>query len=365
MSLRIAIAHEWLVSYAGSERCVEEMLAVFPDASLLTTLIEPTAVPEVLRQARPSPLQRVPGAVRHHEWFVPVMPLAWRLGPRAVDVDIVISSSHACAKAVRVPPGIPHVCYCHTPMRYAWDFGAERSRFPAAIRPLARVGMAWFRHWDRRTARRVTHFIANSTAVARRIQRAYGRPAQVIHPPVRTDFFSPGGARSDYFLYVGRLVGYKRADVAVAAFAGLPYRLVVVGEGPERAALAARADANVEFVGAVDDWTLRDLYRSARALVHPGEEDFGIAMAEAQACGTPVIAPAAGGALDIVEHERSGWLVKDGDLEEWRTVLRRAAVETLDPHVIVQRAGRFSAARFRREIREAVEGHVGARGGDG
>lgn len=365
MALRVAIAHEWLVSYAGSERCVEEMLAVFPDASLLTTLLEPGSVPEVLRRARPSPLQHVPGAVHHHEWFVPAMPLAWRYGPQARDVDVVISSSHACAKAVRTPAGIPHVCYCHTPMRYAWDFDSEQSRFPVAIRPFARAGMAWFRRWDRRTAQAVTEFIANSTAVARRIRRAYGRVSQVIHPPVRTDFFTPGGARGDHFLYVGRLVGYKRAELAVTAFAGLPYRLVVVGDGPGRSALAARAPANVDFVGQVDDETLRDLYRSARALVHPGEEDFGIAMAEAQACGTPVIARAAGGALDIVEPERTGWLVEDGDLDGWRRVARRAAAEELDTAEIVRRAARFSASRFREEIRTAVEEHVSARGRPG
>jgi glycosyltransferase involved in cell wall biosynthesis len=358
---RVAIAHEWLVSYAGSERCVEEMLGEFPDARLVTTLLDATAVPEMLRRARPSLLQHVPGAVTHHEWFVPLMPLAWRLRSPLRDVDVVISSNHACAKAVRVADGVPHICYCHTPMRYAWDFEAERGRFPAAIRPVVRAGMGWFRRWDRGTAQRVTRFVANSTAVAGRIQRAYGRSAEVIHPPVRTDFFTPGERHDDdYFLFVGRLVGYKRPELALTVFGDLPYRLVVVGEGDARGELEARATRNVEFVGTVDDDTLRGLYRSARAVVNPGEEDFGIAMAEAQACGTPVIALGAGGAPDIIEHERTGWLVEGGDLDAWRAAIRRAAVEELDATEIVRRAQRFSAQRFREQIRAMVESEIGA-----
>jgi glycosyltransferase involved in cell wall biosynthesis len=355
---RVAIAHEWLVSYGGSERCVEEMLAVFPDATLLTTLVDPAALPDVLRPARSSLLQRVPGAVRHHEWFVPLMPLAWHARPELTNVDAVISSSHACAKAVRAPSGVPHLCYCYTPMRYAWNFEAERTRFPGAVRPLARAGMGWFRRWDRETARRVTHFIAISNAVARRINAAYGRTAQVIHPPIKTDFFTPGGARGDHFLYVSRLVGYKRPELVIEAFADLPYRLLVVGEGAARAGLASRATPNVEFLGHVDDVTLRDLYRSARALIHPADEDFGIVMAEAQACGTPVIAAGEGGAADIVDRGRTGWLVDNGDLGAWRAAVRRAAAEELDPSVIALAAQRFSTDRFRTEIGEAVEGQI-------
>jgi glycosyltransferase involved in cell wall biosynthesis len=354
-SLRVAIAHEWLVTYAGSERCVAEMLEVFPDAQVLTTLVDPESVPESLRRARPSVLQRLPGATGHHEWLVPLMPLAWRLRAEVHDVDLVISSSHACAKGVRIEQGIPHLCYCHTPMRYAWDFDGERERFPRAIRPLARAGMGWFRRWDRRTAQRVTRFLANSSAVARRIEQSFGRSAQVVHPPVRTDFFTPGGERGEHFLFVGRFVGYKRPDLVVRAFAELPeHRLLVVGDGPLRPALEASATPNVTFLGAVDDERLRDLYRSARALVYPAEEDFGIAMAEAQACGAPVIGLAAGGALDIVEPGETGWLISDRSLAEIRAAVGHAAREELDRRRIAARAQRFSAERFRREIADAA-----------
>jgi glycosyltransferase involved in cell wall biosynthesis len=353
--LRIAIAHEWLVRYAGSERVVEELLVEFPDSQLLTTVIRPEHVPRSLRAGEPSFLQRFPGAPAHHSWLLPVMPLAWSLRRAVSGVDAVVSSSHACAKAVRVAAGIPHLCYCYTPMRYAWDFSAERERFPPGLRRAARTAMGAFRVWDRRTADRVDEFVAISRAVGERIQRSYGRPSQVIHPPVRTDFFTPGGERGDAFLYVGRLVAYKRPDLVVAAFEGLPHRLLVVGEGHLERSLRLEAPPNVEFLGTVDDETLRSLYRSARALVFPGEEDFGIVMAEAQACGTPVIALGAGGAQDIVDPGITGWLLDRQRIEDVREAVTRAATESLDTGAIRRNAERFSQDRFRREMRDSLE----------
>jgi glycosyltransferase involved in cell wall biosynthesis len=356
--MQIAVAHEWLVRYAGSERVVDEMLAAYPDAELLTTVIKPPALPPRLRAARPSLLQQIPGATRHHEWLLPLMPLAWRLRAPVVDVDAVVSSSHACAKAVRVGAGIPHLCYCHTPMRYAWDFKSEKARFPVAIRPMARLGMAWFRSWDSRVSRNVDIFVANSTAVRERIMASYGRRATVIHPPVRTDRFTPGGERGDAFLYVGRLVPYKRPDLVVEAFAGLDQRLVVVGQGPLGPRLKARATRNVSFLDEVEEEKLVELYRAARAVVFPAEEDFGIAMAEAQACGTPVIGLNRGGARDIVEHGVTGWLVDEPTVDHVRQAVRRATREELDPGEIRRRAERFSADYFQAKMVAAVESMV-------
>jgi glycosyltransferase involved in cell wall biosynthesis len=337
---------------------VEEMLRVFPEARVLTTLLRPEALPPLLRGAEPSFLQRIPGAASRHEWFLPLMPAAW--GTRTVrGVDIVISSTHACANAIRTEPGTPHLSYCHTPMRYAWDFESESARFPGLLRPAVRAGMSWFRRWDRETAARVTRFLANSSAVAGRIERFYGRHARIVHPPVRTDFFTPEGERGDSFLYVGRLVAYKRADLAVEMFRGLPHRLLVVGSGAGAARLRSSAPANVVFVDEVSDEELRRLYREARALVAPGVEDFGIAMAEAQACGTPVIAPNAGGARDIVVEGSTGWLVERPSVGEFRRVVGLAASLTLDREEIHQNAQRFSAERFREEIRREVEELVG------
>lgn len=215
--------------------------------------------------------------------------------------------------------------------------------------------MAWFRSWDRRTAEHVTRFVANSRAVAGRIDRFYGRPAEVIPPPVRTDFFTPAGRRGDAFLYVGRLGGYKRVDLVVEAFAGLPHPLLVVGEGGLESRLRAAATPNVRFLGEVDAAELRDLYRSARALVFPADEDFGIAMAEAQACGTPVIAYARGGAVDIVEDGETGWLIERQEVGELQRAVERAADEELDAAVIRRRAERFSSDRFRERMKSAVE----------
>jgi glycosyltransferase involved in cell wall biosynthesis len=245
-------------------------------------------------------------------------------------------------------------------MRYAWDFDAEQKRFPRPLRPAARAGMIAFRRWDRQVSDRVTRFVANSTAVAERIKRFYGRDAQVIHPPVRTDYFTPGGERGDDFLYVGRLVSYKRADLAVEAFAGLPQRLLVVGEGHLGERLRGSAPPNVTFLGEVDRPRLRELMRSARGLVYPADEDFGIGMAEAQACGTPVIGLARGGALDIVEPGVTGWLVATPTVDAVRAAVRRAASEELDSAEIRRRAERFSEERFRSEIRAAVEEMVAA-----
>lgn len=356
--MHVAIAHDWLVHYTGSEQCVRELCAVFPGAEVVTSLIDRSSAPAELVHASPSFLQSVPWAVSHHEWSLPLMPLAWRLRSPLRGLDAVISSSHACAKAVRVEPGTPHLCYCHTPMRYAWDFTGEADRFPRLVRPASRVSMAWFRRWDRRTAERVTRFVANSQAVAGRIERYYGRHAAIIHPPVRTDFFTPGGERGDHFLYVGRLVSYKRADLALEAFADLPHRLLVVGTGRWERALRARATPNVTFLGQVEDDELRTLYRSARALVYPANEDFGIVMAEAQACGTPVIALAAGGALDIVDDGETGWLLKRQSSDDLRRAVLRAAEESLDEDRLRESAERFSAARFRTLMREAVEDMV-------
>ena len=358
--LRVAIAHEWLVRYAGSERVVEQLLATFPGARLITTVIEPEALPADLRCGEPSFLNWVPGSRTHHEWFLGLMPLAWRLRKPLDGVDAVITSSHACANAVRVAPGIPIVSYCHAPMRYAWDFEGERDRFPTVLRPAARLGMHWFRRWDRNTSAKVTHFVANSRAVAGRINRCYGRQAEVVHPPVRTDFFTPSGARGDRFLYVGRLTGYKRPDLAVEAFRGLSAGLDVVGEGPLFGRLRDAAGPNVRLLGAVDDDRLRELYRSARALVFPVDEDFGIAMAEAQACGTPVIGLASGGALDIIEDGVTGWLIGRQDVEELRVAIRRAAATTLSAEAVRRSAERFSEHRFRTRMAEVVSGVAAA-----
>ena len=357
--MRVAFAHDWLVRYAGSERVFEALREIYPEAPVYTTILEPERMPPTLRSAETSFIQWLPGSHSHHEWFVPLMPLAWRRTKLPAELDLVISSSHCCAKAVRPPAGVPHICYCHTPIRYAWDFETERQRFPAPLRPIARLMMAWFRHWDRAVSPRVTRFVANSSAVKQRIELYYGREAEIVHPPVRTEFFTPEGERGERFLFVGRLTGYKRPDLVVEAFAELPFEIDIVGRGQQLEPLRRRATANVHFIEQVSDEDLRTLYRRARALVYPIEEDFGIVMAEATACGTPVIGLARGGASDIIEPGVSGWLLENQDIGELRSAVRRAAREELDPAPIRAGAERFSFERFRAAMCEVVEAVVG------
>jgi glycosyltransferase involved in cell wall biosynthesis len=354
------IAHDWLVSYGGSERVLRELRRLVPNSRLITTVNGDTALPVELKHSETTFLQRVPGAAGHYRWLLPLMPMAWRLADTATDVDVVISSSHSCAKAIRVAPGIPHVCYCHTPMRYAWEFGSERTRVVRPMRPLAAALMTGFRRWDRRTAQRVDHFVANSSAVAARIRRCYGREAAVIHPPVRTHFFTPGDERGDFFLYVGRMVGYKRADVVIEAFEGRPERLVVVGVDERLRLRLSRRASNIHFLPFVSDEHLRSLYRQARALVFVAEEDFGIAMAEAQACGTPVIALARGGALDIVIDRETGRLVKKQTSTAIREALNSFRDDDFNPTHIAHSAGRFSVSSFRYAFAELLRSAVGA-----
>ena len=278
------------------------------------------------------------------------------------DVDLVISSSHACAKGVRVAPGIPHLSYCYTPMRYAWDFSMEKDRFSSLTRPLARVATSALRRWDLGSADRVQTFVAISSAIAERIRDCYGRTARIVHPPVDTDYFTPApDERSDYFLYVGRLVAYKRPDLVVESFRGTSKRLVIAGTGPMLERLRAEAPENVSVLGSVDDAQLRGLYRGAQALVYPGVEDFGIVMAEAMACGTPVIAARAGGALDIVDTSTGGVLVDDPNADSLRRAVRDFSEREPDHAAVRISAERFSKARFRAGIREAAEDTLGRR----
>jgi glycosyltransferase involved in cell wall biosynthesis len=247
-------------------------------------------------------------------------------------------------------------------MRYAWNYEAERERFPYVLRVPVRAAMAGFRRWDKRVARRVTHFIANSNAVAGRIRDSYGRPASVVHPPVDTAYFSAGGQRLGYFLYVGRLVQYKRPDLLVDAFAELPdQELRIAGAGPMLDKLRARATPNVRFAVSPEKTELRDLYRGASALVQAGEEDFGITMAEAQSCGTPVIALGRGGALDVVTDGETGLTFDAPTPTAVRSAIRRAHAMSWDFDHIATSASRFSHRAFRTRMHDEISRVVATR----
>jgi len=301
--LRIALVHDWLTGSRGGERVLEHLARRFPDADVYTLFHAPGRVPAAIERLpiHTSPLDRLPGAHRHYRKLLPLHP--WAI--RRFDLrgyDLVLSTSHAVAKSVRVPTGTPHLDYCFTPMRYVWDQSHEylgRGLRRALAAPLVHA----LRHFDRRTAgpESVTRFVAISREVAGRIRRHYGREAAVVPPPVELSWIETASAPpDDFFLMVGGFVPYKREALAIEAFRRSGRRLVVVGDGPGRRALERDRPPRVEFLGRVDDRTLAELYRRCRALIYPQREDFGLVAVEVQAAGRPVIAYGAGGALDSV-----------------------------------------------------------------
>lgn len=346
---KVVLVHDWLTGMRGGEKVLESLCRLYPDADLLTLVHVPGSVSPAIehRRVRTSLIQRLPAPARWYRHFLPLFPFAIEQFDLD-DATLVISTSHCAAKAV-VPTGrAVHVCYSHSPMRYAWDqfpayFGADRLGTLGSA--AARQIVAWLARWDRDTAPRVHRFVANSAHVAGRIRRYYNRRAAVLHPPVDTRFFTPGsGTPGDYFLVVSALVPYKRIDTAIRATAKLGVSLKIVGTGPDADRLRAIPGHDVEFLGWVDDGRLRELYRGARALALPGEEDFGIAPVEAMACGRPVVALARGGARETVEHGVSGWLVDDET--RFADALARVDELPLSPAELHDRAAAFGVDRF-------------------
>jgi glycosyltransferase involved in cell wall biosynthesis len=351
--LRVALVHDWLTGMRGGEKCLEILCKAFPNATLHTLIHRRGTLSPAIEAMtiRTSPLQRLPGVMRHYRHLLPLMPLAvraWRVGA----VDLVVSLSHCVAKAVRVPAGVPHVCYCFTPMRYAWD---GRAAYLAgwADRPIQRAAASLvldsLRAWDRATAARVSHFVAISQTVRERIARCYGRDSHVIPPPVDTEFFTPAPVpREPFYLCVSALVPYKRIDHAVHACVRSGRRLVVIGEGTERTRLKRLAGPSVQFLGWQPDAVIRDHYRRCRALLFPGEEDFGIVPVEALACGAPVIALGRGGVAETVD-DSVGRLYFDATPEDLRAALNawEAAGCPHDPIQARHRAESFAAPLFR------------------
>lgn len=363
--MNLVLIHDWVVTIGGAERCLEVFHEIWPEAPLYTLVYREESVRRLgfePGQVHASFLQRFPRAQTWYRKYLPFYPLAIEQFDLS-GYDVILSSSHVAAKGVLVRSDQLHICYCHTPVRYAWDLTHRYLKENGLERGLksflARAILHYIRLWDTLTANRVDYFIANSRYTARRIWRAYRREAVVIHPPVDVERFRVSEKKDDFFLFVSRLVPYKKADLVVATFTKLGLPLVVVGEGPQFDECRRLAGKNVEFLGYQDDATVADLMSRARALVFAAEEDFGIVPVEAQACGTPVIAYGKGGVEDtVVPATGDNWEVATGlFFHEQSVEALEAAVKQFlawegrfRPEVLRRNAERFSRERFKREI---------------
>jgi glycosyltransferase involved in cell wall biosynthesis len=358
--MRVALVHDWLTGMRGGEKVLEAIAGIYPQADIFTLVHVKGSVSPLIesRRIRPSFIQRLPAAGRLYRHYLPLFPIAIEQFDLR-DYDLVVSISHCAAKAVIRAPGARHVCYCLTPMRYAWDqfdeyFGAARTgrAGEAVYRPI----MSGLARWDAATAGRADAFVAISRYVAARIARYYARRADVVYPPVDTGFFCPdGGDAGASALVVSALVPYKRIDLAIdaCARAGVPLR--IVGDGPELARLKRLAGPDVTFSGWISSDDIREAYRRAGVVLLPGVEDFGIVPLEAQACGRPVVAIAEGGALETVVDGTTGALVPGRSPDAWAAAIRNTLDARLPAGPIRQHALEFGRERFVREIEAEVD----------
>ena len=361
MNLRVAIVHDWLNQKGGAEAVLEALVEMYPQAPVYTSMYWPQAMPQEYRswEIRTSFMDKLPLVKRYHQPFLPLYPLAFESFD-LTGYDLVISNKSGFCHGVITSPDTLHVCYCLTPTRFLWDYPAYAQR--EGLAKLARLALPPFlnylRLWDRAAAERVDHFIAISETVRRRIAKYYRRDSFVIHPPVDTGKFAVSDTHDDYFLVVSRLIPYKRIDLAVRAFNELGLPLVIIGGGRDRASLQALAKSNIQFLGYVPDEEIGDYFARCWAFILPGQEDFCIAPVEAQAAGRPVIAYAAGGALDTVIDGVTGVFFHHQTPEALIKVIREFNESSYDPAVIRCHAERFDKRVFKERLSAFIEEKV-------
>ena len=348
---RVVLVHDWLTGMRGGEKVLDLFCRRWPSASLHTLLHKRGSTSDAIERLRPktSFLQRFPGVASYYRYLLPLMPSA--VGWKLPACDLVVSSSHCVAKGVTPPEGVPHLCYCFTPMRYAWhmreSYGWRGVKGWVVDRLLERI-----REWDRRTAAGVTHFVAISHEIQRRIRECYDRDSVVIHPPVDTDFYTPAAVnREDYYLVVSAFAPYKRIDLAIETCRRLDRRLIVIGSGQAEKALRRIAGPKTEFLGWQSNESIRDHLRRCRALLFPGVEDFGIVPVEAQACGTPVIALGRGGAMETIlppgrKQAATGIWFDEQTVDSLAAGIEACERTTFDPASLRRHAEQFHTRRF-------------------
>lgn len=362
--MKVAIIHYWLVGMRGGEKVLEALCRMYPEAVIYTHVYDPEVISPAIKKHKiiTTFINKLPRAARMYKTYLPLMPLALELLDLS-DYDLVLSSESGPAKGVIPPPGSVHVCYCHTPMRYIWNMYHEyRSRAGILTRLVMPPLAHYLRLWDTASAARVDHFVANSRTVANRIRRYYGRDAQVIFPPVDTHAFQPVPASElgDFYLMAGELVAYKRPDLAVRAFNESGRKLVVIGGGEMLETMRRLAGPTVTVLGPQPFDVLKRHYAQCRALIFPGEEDFGLVPIEAMASGRPVIAYGRGGATETVVDGVTGVFFPEQTPAALNAAVARLDQLTLDVSKIVQHAQNFSIAVFEREMKIMIDASVAA-----
>ncbi len=360
--MKVALVHDWLVNYAGSERSLHAIAEIYPEAPIYTSVCDPSRIKSLAeREIHVSFLDKLPGARRNHSMYIGLMPLAFERMDFS-GYDLVISSTHACAKGVVTPPETLHICYCYTPTRYFWDFFHRYINDPSyfgilngIVRLFAPVILTYLRVWDRSSADRVDHFVAISDYIAQRIRKYYRKNAVVIYPPVDTANYAIAPHLGDYYLLLARLVPYKRTDIAIQAFNQLGLKLKIAGEGPELGKLKRQAGPNIEFLGNVSETDKAKLMAECQAFIFPPEEDFGIAPVEVMAAGRPVIAYAKGGALETIIEGTTGTFFHAQTKAAIIDAVTRFQTMTFNPEAIRKHALKFDKSVFVQKISTYVQ----------
>ncbi|MEW6455365.1 MAG: glycosyltransferase [Acidobacteriota bacterium] len=356
---RVALIHDWLTGRRGGEKVLEALVTLFPDADIFTLFHFKGSQSKIIEDKKIhwSFLQNFPFIKKFYRNYLPLYPIAIELF-NLEKYDLIISSSHCVAKGIIPHPHSLHICYCHTPMRYAWDLyhyyfpQPSMSLFKKIFIPSI---MNWLRTWDQATSLRVDYFISNSYHVAKRIKKYYGREAEVINPPVDTEFFTLYEEKEDYYLIVSALVPYKKIDLAISAFNRINKKLKIVGNGPDYKKLKKLAGKNVEFLGSVSDSDLKFFYQRAKCFLLPGEEDFGIAPLEAQACGTPVIAFRKGGATETILENETGIFFEKLNIESLISAIDKFEKIKFNFKKIRDWTLNFSYDKFLDRIRKSID----------
>lgn len=357
--MNIAIVHDWLTNMGGAENLIINFHELYPDAPIYTSIYNPDKLDSRLKNIdiRTSFIQKKKKKIKDHKKYFPLMPMAFE-SMDLNEFDVILSSSTCCAKGVIPKPGALHICYCNTPMRYAWEKREEYVKDAGKLkRKLVSILTHYMRMWDVTSSSRVDYFIANSTAVQQRIKEYYRRDSVVINPAVRCSLFNISDVDKDYYFIVSRLVSYKRFDLAVQACKELGRNLIVIGEGPEKEKLMKIAgdSPNIQFLGRLEDKDVIKYMAECKALLFPGEEDFGITPVEAMACGRPVIAYGKGGVLDSVIDGKTGVLFPNQNIEAVKNAILKFENMRFNKKLIRDHAMKFDEAEFKKKIKKFID----------